>query len=159
MIDHVLANSKAWDHISHLTDAIGPRLSGSRNADRAVQWTTQQFRSWGIDVRQEKVMVPHWIRGAERAHLVSHHNQSIVLTALGGSVATPASGMTADVIEVTSYEQLEQLGRENIRGKIVFYNKAMNMSLVESGRAFEAYGEAVVFRGTGASRAAEYGAV
>lgn len=159
LIDHVLANSKAWDHISHLTDSIGPRLSGSRNADRAVQWTTQQFRSWGIDVRQEKVMVPRWIRGAERAHLVSHHDQNIVLTALGGSVATPASGITADVIEVTSYEQLEQLGRENIRGKIVFYNKAMDMALVESGRAFEAYGEAVVFRGTGASRAAEHGAV
>ncbi len=159
LIDHVLANSKAWDHISHLTDEIGPRLSGSRNADRAVQWTTQQFRSWGIDVRQEKVMVPHWVRGAERAHLVSHHNQNIVLTALGGSVATPASGITADVIEVTSYEQLEQLGRENIRGRIVFYNKAMDMALVESGRAFEAYGQAVVFRGTGASRAAEYGAV
>ena len=159
LIDHTLANGKTYDHLSYLTDKIGPRLSGSPNARRAVQWTTEQFRSWGIDVRQEKVMVPHWVRGAERGHLVSHNDHGIVLTALGGSVATPAAGITADVIEVTSYEQLEELGREKIRGKIVFYNKAMDMELVESGRAFEAYGQAVVFRGTGASRAAEYGAV
>ena len=159
LIDHILANSRAYDHTAYLTDKIGPRLSGSRNADRAVQWTTQQFRSWGIDVRQERVMVPRWVRGAERGRLVSHNDQNLVLTALGGSIATPASGITADVVEVTSYEQLEQLGREKIRGKIVFYNKAMDMTLVESGRAFEACGQAVVFRGTGASRAAEYGAV
>ena len=159
LIDHTLANGKTYDHLSYLTDKIGPRLSGSPNARRAVQWTTEQFRSWGIDVRQEKVMVPHWVRGAERGRLVSHNDHAIVLTALGGSVATPAVGITADVIEVTSYEQLEELGREKIRGKIVFYNKAMDMELVKSGRAFEAYGQAVVFRGTGASRAAEYGAV
>jgi len=159
LIDHILANSKAYDHTAYLTDKIGPRLSGSRNADRAVQWTTNQFRSWGIDVRQEPVMVPHWVRGAERAQLVSHNDQKLALTALGGSVATPADGITANVIEVTSYEELEQLGREKIRGKIVFYNKAMDMALVESGRAFEAYGQAVTFRGGGASRAAEYGAV
>lgn len=159
LIDHVLANSKAYDHLSYLSDQIGPRLSGSRNADLAVQWATRQYRAWGIDVRQEKVMVPRWVRGAERAHLVSHHDQNIVLTALGGSVATPAAGITADVIEVTSYEQLEKLGRDGVRGKIVFYNKAMDMALVEGGRAFEAYGLAVGFRGGGASRAAEYGAV
>ena len=159
VIDHILANSKAYDHTAYLTDKIGPRLSGSRNADRAVQWTTNQFRSWGIDVRQEPVMVPRWVRGAERARLVSHNDQHLVLTALGGSIATPAAGITASVIEVTSYEELEKLGREKVRGKIVFYNKAMDMALVESGRAFEAYGQAVTFRGGGASRAAEYGAV
>ncbi|HEY0372896.1 MAG TPA: peptidase M28 family protein, partial [Thermoanaerobaculia bacterium] len=159
MIDHVLANAKTYDHLSYLTDKIGARLSGSPNAALAVTWATEQFRAWGIDVRQEKVMVPHWVRGVERGQLVSHHDQKLVLTALGGSVATPASGLTADVIEVGSYEELEKLGREKIKGKIVFYNKAMDMSLVESGRAFEAYGQAVVFRGTGASRAAEFGAV
>ena len=159
LIDHVLANSHAYEHLSHLTDQIGPRLSGSRNAEQAVRWTTQQFRDWGIDVRNEKVMVPHWVRGAERARLVSHRNQPIVLTTLGGSVATPADGITADVVEIASYEQLEQLGRAKLRGKIVFYNSAMDMALVESGQAFEAYGKAVVFRGTGAGRAAEYGAV
>jgi carboxypeptidase Q len=159
IVDHILIHSRAYEHLSYLTDKIGPRLSGSRNAEAAVRWTTQQFRDWGIPVRNEAVMVPHWVRGVERASLVSHRDQNLVLTALGGSVATPASGITAEVIEVTSYEQLEKLGRGLIAGKIVFYNAAMDMSLVESGRAFEAYSKAVIFRGVGASRAAEYGAV
>jgi Iap family predicted aminopeptidase len=74
-------------------------------------------------------------------------------------VATPANGITAEVVEVTSYEQLAELGRAKIAGKIVFYNAAMDMELVESGRAFDAYSKAVIFRGIGASRAAEFGAV
>jgi carboxypeptidase Q len=158
LVDHILIHSRAYNHLSYLTDNIGHRLSGSRGAEKAVRWTTQQFRDWGISVRNEPVMVPHWVRGAERARLVSH-DQNVVLTALGGSVATPAAGITADVIEVTSYEQLEKLGRALIKGKIVFYNAPMDMALVESGQAFEAYGKAVIFRGAGASRAAEYGAV
>ena len=159
IIDYTLANSRAYETLSYLTDNIGPRLSGSEGADLAVKWTTNKFREWGIDVRNEPVMVPHWVRGAERARLVSHNDQKIVLTTLGGSIATPPDGITAEVIEVTSYDQLAELGRAKIKGKIVFYNKAMDMTLVESGRAFEAYGQAVVFRGGGASRAAEYGAV
>jgi len=158
IIDHELAHSRAYETLSYLTDNIGPRLSGSKGADLAVKWTTKTLREWGFDVRNESVMVPHWVRGAERARLVSHNDQKIVLTALGGSVATPADGITAEVIEVASYDELAQLGRAKIAGKIVFYNKAMNMALVESGHAFDAYGDAVVFRGTGASRAAEYGA-
>lgn len=159
IIDHALYNSRAFEHLSYLTDNIGPRLSGSKNADLAVKWTTRQLRSWGIDTRNEPVMVPHWVRGAERARLVSHNDQKIVITALGGSVATPADGITAEVIEVTTREQLAELGRAKIKGKIVFYNKAMDMALIESGRAFDAYGQAVVFRGRGASWAAEHGAV
>ena len=159
IIDHVLANSRAYEHLSYLSDNIGPRLSGSKGAELAVKWTTSRLRDWNIHFRNEPVLVPHWVRGAERARLVSHNDQKIVLTALGGSVATPAAGVTADVIEVTSYEELEKLGRAKVRGKIVFYNKAMDMPLVEKGRAFEAYGDAVVFRGTGASRAAQLGAV
>lgn len=159
IIDHTLANSRAYEHLSYLTDTIGPRLSGSRGAELAVRWTTQQLRSWGIDTRNETVIVPHWVRGAERGHLPSHNNQQIVLTALGGSIATRAEGITAEVVEITSYDQLAQLGRAKIAGKIVFYNAPMDMQLVESGRAFEAYGKAVIFRGRGASRAAEFGAV
>ena len=159
LIDHLLASPHGYETLAHLTDEIGPRLSGSRGAELAVRYTTRRFREWGIDVRNERVMVPHWVRGAEHGRLVSHNNQKLVLTALGGSVATPASGITADVVEVTSYEELEKLGRAKIAGKIVFYNKAMDMTLIESGRAFEAYSQAVVFRGRGASRAAEYGAV
>jgi hypothetical protein len=159
IIDTVLASPKGFETLAYLTDNIGPRPSGSKSADLAVKWTTQRFRDWGIDVRNQKMMSPHWVRGAERASLVSHNNQRIVLTALGGSVATPADGITADVVEVASYEQLEKLGRTGIKGKIVLYNAAMDMELIESGRAFEAYSKAVVFRGGGASRAAEFGAV
>ncbi|MDQ3280659.1 MAG: M20/M25/M40 family metallo-hydrolase, partial [Acidobacteriota bacterium] len=159
LVDHIVANSKAYETLSYLTDNIGPRLSGSKGAELAVQWTVQRFREWGIDVRTEPVTVPHWVRGEERGRLVSHNDQRIVLTALGGSVATPAKGITAEVIEVRSYDELDKLGRKNIEGKIVFYSTAMDMSLVESGRAFDAYSKAVIFRGIGASRAAAYGAV
>lgn len=159
LIDYILDHSQAYETLSYLTDNIGPRLSGSKGAALAVDYTEKRFKEWGIDVRREAVMVPHWVRGEERARLVSHNDQRIVLTALGGSVATPAAGITAEVIEVTSFDQLTALGREKVQGKIVFYNGEMDMLLVESGRAFEAYGKAVVFRGVGASRAAELGAV
>lgn len=159
LVDHILARSQAYETLGYLTDSIGPRLSGSKGAALAVDWTTRRFREWGIDVRNEPVVVPHWVRGDERASLVSHNGQKLVVTTLGGSVATPASGITAEVVEVTSYDELAKLGRDGIAGKIVFYNGMMDMSLVESGRAFEAYGQAVQFRGTGASRAAAYGAV
>jgi hypothetical protein len=158
LVTRALASNDAYETLSYLTDEIGPRLSGSRNAALAVKWTTERFRSWGIDVHQETIMVPHWVRGEERASLVSHNGQKIVLTALGGSVATPQKGITADVIEVGSFEELKELGPK-VRGKIVFYNNPMDMDLVRTGRAFEAYGRAVQFRGSGASRAAEYGAV
>ncbi len=160
LIDHILANSQGYETLAHLTDDIGPRLSGSKNAELAVRWTTQRFRDWGIDVRNERVMVPHWVRGEERGRLVSQNNQQLTLTALGGSIATPAAGITGDVIEVTSYEQLTALGTAGqVKGKIVLYNLPMDMQLIESGRAFEAYSKAVIFRGIGASRAAEQGAV
>lgn len=159
LVDHILAKSQAYDTLAYLTDNIGPRLSGSKGAALAVAWTTKRFREWGIDVRNEPVLVPHWVRGEERGRLVSHNDQRLVLTALGGSVATPAAGITAEVVEITSFDQLAQLGRAKLQGKIVFYNSAMDMALVESGRAFDAYSKAVGFRGVGASRAAEFGAV
>ena len=158
LVTSALSNTRAYETLSHLTDEIGPRPSGSANAARAVQWTTEQFRAWGIDVHTEKVMVPHWVRGDERARLVSHNSQKIVLTALGGSIATPAQGLTADVIEVNSYDELKQLGAK-VKGKIVFYNNPMDLELVKARHSFEAYSRAVVYRGSGASRAAEYGAV
>jgi carboxypeptidase Q len=149
--------SSAYETLSHLADDIGPRLTGSRNAALAVDWTTKRFREWGIDVRNEPVMVPHWVRGRETATLVSHNDQNIILTALGGSVATPASGITADVVEVSSYEELKSFGAR-VKGRIVFYNNPMDMELVRARRSFEAYRKAVEFRSNGASQAAKYGA-
>jgi carboxypeptidase Q len=158
LVTSALSNTRAYETLSYLTDEIGPRPSGSANAARAVTWTTAQFRAWGIDVRTEKVTVPHWVRGEERARLVSHNDQKIVLTALGGSVATPTQGLTADVIEVSSYDELKQLGTK-VKGKIVYYNNPMDLELVKARHSFEAYSRAVIYRGSGASRAAEYGAV
>jgi len=158
LVTSALSNTRAYETLSYLTDEIGARPSGSANAAQAVAWTTSQFRAWGIDVRTEKVTVPHWVRGDERARLVSHNNQKIVLTALGGSIATPAQGLTADVIEVSSYDELKQLGTK-VKGKIVFYNNPMDLELVKARHSFEAYSRVVIYRGSGASRAAEYGAV
>jgi hypothetical protein len=157
IIERELQTSQAYDTLSYLTDMIGPRLSGSRGAAAAVAWTTARFRAWGIPVTNEPVMVPHWVRGREEGSLVSHMNQKIVLTALGGSVATPGAGITAEVVEVGSFDELKTLGAK-VKGKIVFFNSPMDMELVRSHRAFEAYGKAVAFRSAGPSRAAEYGA-
>jgi carboxypeptidase Q len=159
LVAHALTSKQSYETLSYLTDNIGPRLSGSRGAELAVAWTTRQFRRWGIDVRNEKIMVPHWVRGAERARLVSHNDQKIIVTALGGTVATPPEGITADVIEVRSFDELKTLGRSRVEGKIVFFHVAMNMDQVRAGRAFDAYSGAVEFRSKGADRAAEYGAV
>jgi carboxypeptidase Q len=158
LVTSALSNTRAYETLSYLTDEIGARPSGSASAAQAVAWTTAQFRAWGIDVRTEKVTVPHWVRGDERARLVSHNNQKIVLTALGGSVATPTQGLTADVVEVSSYDELKQLGTK-VKGKIVFYNNPMDAELVKARHSFEAYSRVVIYRGSGASRAAEYGAV
>jgi Zn-dependent M28 family amino/carboxypeptidase len=156
IIQRALASPKAYETLAYLTDNIGPRLSGSAGAAASVKWTTGRFRQWGIPVTNETVMVPHWVRGEERATLPSHFQQTIVLTALGGSVATPAKGITADVVEVSSYDELKT---KDVRGKIVFYNNPMDMERVRSHRSFEAYRIAVEFRGSGASKAAERGAV
>jgi hypothetical protein len=157
LIQHELASSQAYETLSHLTDDIGQRLSGSPGAAAAVRWTTERFRAWGIDVRQERVHVPHWVRGREEAQLVTQHDQKIVLTAIGGSVATPEKGITADVVEVASFDELKQLGAK-ARGKIVFYDVPMDMEMVRARRSFDAYSKAVVYRSEGASNAAQYGA-
>lgn len=86
-------HSQAWEILEHLADFIGPRPAGSRQAAAAVEWTASQLRSWGLDVHLEPVTVTPWIRGEERASLPSQFDQKIVVTALGGSVATPWRGL------------------------------------------------------------------
>lgn len=158
LIDAATSNTRAYGLLSYLTDVIGHRLSGSPGAEAAVRWTTEQFRSWGIDVRNESVTVPHWVRGAEEAHLVSHFNREIVLLTLGGSVATPEEGITAEVFVVHSFDELKA-NADKARGKIVLFNVPMDLEKVRAGNAFEAYSEVVGYRGSGAIRAAEAGAV
>jgi carboxypeptidase Q len=155
LIAEALNDSRAFELVAHLADMIGPRPAGSANAALAVAWTTERFRDWTIDVRNEPVTVPHWVRGAESALIVSHNDQRLVLTALGGSVSTPSEGLTAEVVEIRSFDELGP----HVEGKIVYYDSAMDADLVAQRRGLEAYRDAVVLRAEGPSRAAEFGAV
>src|SRR5918992_1682839 len=122
-----LESDYAYRQTAYLSNNIGPRLSGSPQAQRAVEYVAGEMRRLGLEVKLEKLMVPHWVRGAETGELVEfpgmapRTTQKIVLTALGGSVATPPTGLTAEVVVVNNYTELEALGREKVSGKIVLY--------------------------------------
>jgi len=156
----VLSNAKAYDWLRELSCDIGGRLSGSPEAARAVEWTRKKLIEAGADtVYLQEVWVPHWVRGAkEVATIIDSEGlpQDVPVCALGGSVATPKGGLTAQIVEVKDFKQLEELGEAGIRGKIVFYNHPFDPKFVNT---FEAYGEAVEYRWRGPSMAAKYGAV
>ncbi|HEX4604996.1 MAG TPA: M20/M25/M40 family metallo-hydrolase [Candidatus Angelobacter sp.] len=160
-----LSSDYAWTQLAHLTNNIGPRLAGSPQANFAAQYVADELRKLGLDVRLEKVVVPHWVRGEETGALVAFPGmapgttQKVVLTALGGSVATPAAGLTAEVVVVNTFDELNALGREKVSGKIVLFNAKFDKQLAAAGHAGQAYGQAVVYRGIGASAAAKLGAV
>jgi carboxypeptidase Q len=141
------ADHGAFKKLAYLTDQIGNRLAGSQQLDKAIAWAAQAMKDDGLDVRTEKVMVPHWVRGEESAELLEPVRRRLNILGLGNSVGTPPEGITADVVVVHDYAGLEALG-EKVRGKIVCYDAP-----------FTNYGETVQYRGSGASRAARYGAV
>jgi hypothetical protein len=160
-----LASDYAYQQLAYLTNNIGPRLSGSPQAVRAVDYVAAEMRKQGFAVQLEKCKVPHWVRGVETGELTSFIGQApgttqkIILTALGGSVATPADGLTADVVVVNDFAELNALGRERVAGKIVLFNVKFDERLAAQGEAGTAYGQAVAYRGGGASAAARLGAV
>jgi carboxypeptidase Q len=148
IIGAALTKNKAWERLEHLTDHIGNRLSGSRNLERAIAWAVSRMKEDGLDnVRTEKVMVPHWVRGQESLQTESTEPISFPILGLGNSVGTPDAGIVADTVVVRNFAELDALG-EKVRGKIVVYNAP-----------FTNYGATVQYRGQGASRAARYGAV
>lgn len=155
-----LANGQSYNWLEHLCLRIGHRLSGSTGAEKAVAWTQSVLDTLGLDsVWLQPVMVPRWERGApELVRLVRRTGElNLRALALGGSVATPAGGIRAEVVEVVRWTQLDSLGEAGrLKDKIVFFNRAMECTHV---RTFEAYGGAVDQRVQGASRAAKYGAV
>src|SRR6202167_5846074 len=118
-----------------------------------------------MDVHLQPVTVPHWVRGAETAALVEYFGmvpnttQKIILTALGGSSSTPAEGLTADVVTVDTFEELQALGHDKVAGKIVLFNELFDKQKAAAGMAFASYGDAVRYRGAGAKAAADLGAV
>lgn len=153
--DSALASSGATELVRSLTDEVGPRLAGSMGSKAAVEWAIRTLRDRGFaNVHAEPVTVPHWERGEESGAVVGPRIQPLQLTALGGSIGTPADGIEAEVVEVESLEALGKLEPAAVAGKIVFYNVPMARSRDGSG-----YGRAVSVRGVGAIRAAALGAV
>jgi len=148
IIGAALTSDRAYSRLAHLTDHIGNRLSGSQNLEHAIEWAVAEMKRDGLDnVRAEKVMVPHWVRGEESLEMLTPVARKLQMLGLGNSIATPADGISAEVVVVRSFAELDRLG-EQVRGKIVVYNVP-----------FTNYGATVVYRLQGASQAARYGAV
>ncbi len=160
-----LNSDYAYRQTAYLCNNIGPRLTGSPQAERAVQYVAEEMRKLGLDVKLQKLDVPHWVRGAETGELVEFvgmadgGTQRIVLTALGGSVSTGNDGLIAEIVVVESFDELNKLGREKIDGKIVLFNVKFDKSLAELNQAGAAYGQVSAYRGGGAIAAGRLGAV
>jgi hypothetical protein len=160
IFDTALTSGKTHDWLRFLSLQIGGRLSGSVEAEQAVEYTQSELEALGLDrVYLQPVMVPKWVRGApEFAYIETTPGvtTTVPIAALGGSIATSSMGLKAGVVEVKSLDELEQLGRAKIQGKIVFYNRPMEPTLINT---FAAYGGCVDQRYSGAEAAAKFGAV
>lgn len=158
--DAALTQGKSYDWLNHLSNQIGGRLSGSIQAQQAVDYTKAELDALGLDqVWLQPVMVPKWVRGTpEFAYFETDPGvtTNVPITALGGSVATPPKGLKAKVIEVQSIEELDVLGADNIAGKIVFFNRPMDARHINT---FDAYSGCVDQRGSGAREAGRFGAL
>jgi carboxypeptidase Q len=163
--DAALRDPYALNQLRHLTDNIGPRISGSPQAGQAVEYVAAEMRALGAEVTLEKAKVPHWVRGVETAEVVAWQGQTpgttqkVVLTALGGSVATPADGLTAEVVVVDDWKQFSALPAGAVKGKILLFNHKFDKELAAQGKGFEAYVGAVVYRGVGPVAGAKAGAI
>lgn len=152
-----LTNSKCYSWLDYLSNKIGARLSGSANAEKAVLYTKAQLETLGLDrVYLQEVVVPKWVRGEKETAYIQDKKTKInvPVCALGGSIATAKSGLTAEVIEVQSIKELEALGNK-IKGKIVFFNRPMEQENIET---FTSYGGCVDQRYAGAKEASKFGA-
>jgi carboxypeptidase Q len=142
------ADDFAWQRLAELTDTFGPRLSGSENLVRSVRWAAEAMKQDGLEnVRTERVMVPNWVRGHERAEIIHPQQSSIEILGLGGTVGTPPGGVEGDILVVTSFDELRSRGAD-ARGRIVLFNAP-----------FTSYGDTVAYRTGGARAAALQGGV
>ena len=148
LIDGALADTTGFIRLAELVDTHGHRLSGSASLETAIDWLVAKLKADGFDnVHTEPVMVPHWVRGAESAELLTPRRAPLRMLGLGGSVGTPAGGITAPVVVISSFEELIQRAAE-VRGKIVLFDVP-----------FTDYGATVQYRALGPSAAARVGAV
>ena len=159
IVKEALGSNTSMNNLTDLCTKVGNRISGSPQAAKAVEWAKQKMEEYGFDnVHTESVMVPHWVRGpVEEGYLLlpSGKKEKLKITTLGGSIGTTAEGITAEVIEVKSFDELSKLG-DKAKGKIVFFNRPMDRTLLNT---FAAYGGAVDQRGGGAIMAARAGGV
>ena len=155
-----LTNGQSYKWLDYLSNNIGSRLSGSLGAEKAVAWTKEELETLGLDkVWLQPVMVPKWVRGVpEFAYIETSPGSTIKVNicALGGSISTPSTGLKAKIIEVSGVDELEKLGKDKIEGKIVFFNRPMDASLINT---FESYGGCVTQRYSGAMEASKFGAI
>lgn len=149
LIDAAMADDAGLNRFEYLCYRIGSRLSGSESLNKAIAWSVEEMKNAGLaNVRTIPVKVPHWVRGRESATMLEPLEKPLFMLGLGGSVATPPEGITADVVAVSNFDELEKLGKRGVEGKIVLYDAP-----------FVSYGQTVVYRTSGASRAAKLGAV
>ncbi len=148
LISASLSDSTAYNRLAYICDTFGPRLSGSKNLENAIDWVLAEMEKDGLsNVHGERVKVPVWIRGKESVKLIKPFAKDLAVLGLGGSISTPRKGIRGEVIVVDSFEELEQR-KDEVEGKIVLFNAA-----------FTNYGETVQYRYKGAQEAAKYGAV
>jgi len=149
LIGAALCDDTAFERLAYLSDRIGNRLSGTASLDSAIAWALREMEKDGLDrVHGEKVMIPHWVRGEESCALVEPIERRLSMLGLGNSVGTKPEGITAEVLVVKDFDELEALGAEKVKDRIVLYNAP-----------FKTYGETVAYRFAGASRAAKLGAL
>jgi hypothetical protein len=153
--ERALADDTAYDLVRSLTTEVGPRFAGTPGDAAAVAWALNALKSLGFaNVRAEPVTVPRWVRGEARAEIVAPWPQPLVVAALGGSISTPPEGLEAEVVPVTTLDELKALPRERVEGRIVFFTNRMPRTVDGAG-----YGKAAAARGSGAAEAAKLGAV
>ncbi len=158
--DKALTEGKSYQWLEYLSTKVGQRLSGSPGAAAGVEFTRHEMENYADSVWLQPVMVPHWVRGQkEIGRVVNSKKMGTVelnVCAIGGSVGTGPSGIAGNIIEVKNFDDLKRIGEKNIKGKIVFFNRAMDATKIST---FAAYAAAVDQRGSGASEAAKYGAI
>lgn len=156
--DEILQNGKAYENLRVLTKQIGGRLAGSPGMVKAEAWGAKTMKESGAaKTWLQECMVPHWVRGGkdEASAEYKEGKKTLDIVALGNSIGTGPKGLKAEVIEVRSFAELEEK-KDQVKGKIVFYNYKFNPTFVKT---FNAYADAVKYRGQGPSQAAKYGAV
>ncbi|XP_008846086.1 carboxypeptidase Q-like [Nannospalax galili] len=142
------SQNRSYERLELLVDTVGPRLSGSKNLEKAIQIMYQNLKQDGLEnVHLEPVKVPHWERGEESAVMLAPRIHKMAILGLGSSIGTPPEGITAEVLVVTSFDELQRRAPE-ARGKIVVYNQP-----------YVSYGMTVQYRVRGAAEAAKVGAV